>query len=349
MNADQIKQAELILHASNVPGRIFTYSQDAEESREMKFNYFDESIQLRRFAQDEYGTISDAYILYMISMLEYATPDAIREMLYAYARSNKLLSIAKTVSTASKGTEGSIEPRIQVLLKEGSIFRISYKVESKGGNLNSVSIYGATKATQTFVNVKLDKKIPIRSWTAAAPLSRSISGAAVSFVAAAVASRCGCLLDALMEKAVKTKELGAIQLPPRLLFNDGEKKYQVLFYPAFLGQVTSYQTDLDFEEMLKNKVQELKNYFYDCRRKEEQMDSYCVIVCEDRRDMENMRMVILQTRVLVDFGNLPKIFLTSEGAIRNIGSLDSAFLRMEQTQEEDLVFVKDTPPFVKKA
>ena len=159
MNAEQIKQAELILHASNVPGRIFTYSQDAEESREMKFNYFDESIQLRRFAQDEYGTISDAYILYMISMLEYATPDAIREMLYAYARSNKLLSIAKTISTASKGTEGSIEPRIQVLLKEGSIFRVSYKVESKGGNLSSVSIYGATKATQTFVNVKLDKKM----------------------------------------------------------------------------------------------------------------------------------------------------------------------------------------------
>lgn len=347
MDAEQIRQAELVLLASDMPGRIFIYTQDAEESREMKYNYFDEAIQLKRFAQDEYGTISDAYILYMISMLEYATPDAVREMLYAYARSNKLLSIAKTITTASKGTEGSIEPRIQVLLREGSIFRISYKVESKGGS-NSVSIYGTTKATQTFVNVKLEKKIPVRSWTAAAPLSRSISGAAVSFVAAAVAGRCGCLLDGLMEKAVKTKELGTIQLPPRLLLSDGGKKYQVLFYPAFLGQVTSYQTDLDFEDVLQNKVQELKNYFYDGRRKEEQVDSYCVLVCENRRDMENMKMVILQTHVLIDFGNLPRIFLTSEGAVRSIGSLDSVFLRMEQTPQEDLVFVKDTPPFVKK-
>lgn len=349
MDAEQIKQAELVLHASNIPGRIFVYTQDTEESREMKFNYFDEAIQLRRFAQDEYGTISDAYILYMISMLEYATADAVREMLYAYARSNKLLSIAKTIITASKGTEGSIEPRIQVLLKEGSIFRISYKAAGRDGNANSVSIYGTTKATQTFVNVKLEKRIPVRSWTAAAPLSRSISGAAVAFVAAAVANRCGCLLDALMEKAVKTKELGTIQLPPRLLLSDGTKKYQVLFYPAFLEPVTSYQTDLDFEEVLKNKVQELKNYFYDCRKKEEQVDSYCIIVCEDRRDMENIKMVILQTRVLIDFGNLPKIFLTSEGAVRSLGSLDNVFLRMEQTPEEELVFVRDTPPFIKKA
>lgn len=348
MDAEQIRQAEMVLHASDVPGRIFVYSQDAEESREMKFNYFDEAIQLKRFAQDEYGTISDTYILYMISMMEYATPDAIREMLYAYARSNKLLSIAKNIAAASKSTEGSIEPRIQVLLREGSIFRVSYKVEGRGGNLNSVSIYGTTKATQTFVNVKLDKKIPVRSWMAAAPLCRSISGAAVSFVAAAVANRCGCLLDALVEKALKTRELGVLQLPPRLLLSDGQKKYQVLFYPAFLEQISSYQTDLDFEEMLKNKVQELKNYFYDCRRREEQVDSYCVIVCGDRRDMENMRTVILKTRVLIDFGNLPRIYLTSEGAVRSTGSLDGAFLRMEQTQEEELVFVGDTPPFVKQ-
>lgn len=61
-----------------------------------------------------------------------------------------------------------------------------------------------------------------------------------------------------------------------------------------------------------------------------------------------MKMVILQTHVLIDFGNLPRIFLTSEGAVRSIGSLDSVFLRMEQTPQEDLVFVKDTPPFVKK-
>ena len=54
MDAEQIKQAELVLHASNAPGRIFTYSQDVEESKELKFNYFDEAIQLRRFAQDEY-------------------------------------------------------------------------------------------------------------------------------------------------------------------------------------------------------------------------------------------------------------------------------------------------------
>lgn len=344
MDAEQIRQAELVLHAADAKERIFVYSQDAEESREMKFNYFDEGIQLRRFAQDEYGTISDTYILYMISMMEYATPEAVREMLYAYARSNKLLSIAKNIAAASKSTEGSIEPRIQVLLKEGNLFRISYKV----GGQDSVSIYGSTKATQTFVNVKLDKKIPVRSWTAAAPLCRSISGAAVSYIAAVVANRGGCLLNALMEKAVKTKELGVLQLPPRLLLSDGHKKYQVLFYPAFLTQVESYQTDLDFEEMLKNKIQELKNYFYDCHKREEQADSYCVLVCEDRKDMENMKMVILQTRVLIDFGNLPKIFLTSEGAVRSINGLENAFLRMEQTPEGELVFVGDTPPFVKR-
>lgn len=347
MDAEQVKMVTAILHASNTPGRQYVYSQDVEESKDMKYNYFEEAMQIRRYVSGEFGTVSDAYILYIVSLLSYATPETVREMLEAYSKSNKMLSIAKTFTM--ENSEGNIEPRIQKLTKEGNLFRVNYRTDAAlVVRSRTVSIYGAPKATQTFVNVKLQKRLPISSFTAAAPLDRIISLAAVSYVAAITANRCGCRLEAIVEKAFKSSELGVIQLPPRLLLKDDKTLYQVLFYPGFLNQVTSYQTDRDFEQVLKNKIQEIKNFFYDAAKRETTMESYCVIVCEDQRDMENMKMVIRQTHVLVDFGNLPRIYITSEGAIKEMKNLQDAFLQMIQTPEEDLMFVKMTPPFIHK-
>ena len=119
----------------------------------------------------------------------------------------------------------------------------------------------------------------------------------------------------------------------------------MLFYPSFLNQVPRYQTELDFEECLRNKVTELKNFFYSAKKREETERTYCVIVCEDSGDLNRALILIRQTRVLADFGNLPYLYLTSEGALRGAREAGSAFLQLEERPDGGLAFVQRTPKF----
>lgn len=349
METDNQKQVEYLLRCSNAPERAFVYSREAEESQTQKYNYFKEDMKIKWLISGEYGMISDAYILYMISLLQHADVETITEMLEAYARTYKELSLAQNMLLSSRQAVPAIEMRVKQLVKMGMANRRSYDVKRPDGTSFTVSLYCTDRDTQTFVNRKLHKQMVMHPWLMAQPLNDAIAHAAAGYAASKVAFKGGCMLRSIKEDAMKTTEMGVVIMPPWLFLDRGDEKYQVVFYPVFLTRVGTYQTDGDFERAIRYKVQSIKNYLYlyASQKRETARKAYCVLVCESRQDMENMRKVILQTQVLIGCGNLSRIYFTSEGAIRTLSEIQDAFLGLEMQEDGDVHFISEIPPFLK--
>ncbi len=338
------KDVELIMKSSDTLERRYLYLAESEESYESKYNYFQESIKAKRYSLGEYGTVSDCFILYMITLMGNSSREAIENMLRAYSNNYKTLSIAKNLVYSSGNTENMIESRIKVLLKNGIIFAHYYDVPQPDGSFAKVALYGIERDSQTFMNKRLGKQTVIRPWSYTVPFNEAIADAAAGYVASEVAVNSGCKLKSIKEDAFKTQEIGVQMLPPTLFLdgNSGEK-YQVLFYPAFLNHVPTYQTESDFERWIKHKLDCIRNFLYiyaNAQRK-----PYCVVVCESSMDLEKMRKVIQQITPLAKY--LDSIYFTSEGAVRMISKIQNSFLRLEKMDDGELVYVKTTPPFIK--
>lgn len=339
--ADANKKVAWVLAASNAAGRNFVYSPEAEDSVEMTYNYFDDAILNKWYAQGEYGTVSDAVILYVVMVTGAASPPVVSKLIELYGNANKLLSLTRSTDVVD-----AVESRIRALTKVGMLYRHAYKVEDGSGSRRTVTLYGCPKAAQTFANVKLAKKVPVHTFEIASPLNSLISEGAAAYALARTVEASGCRLLAFAEKSLRSSELGSFFLSPRVtLETPGGERREVLFYPAFLNQVPRYQTETDFEEFLKGKVTELKNYFYSAKKREETERTYCVIVCEDAGDLNRALVLIRQTHVLTDFGNLPYVYLTSEGALRAAKDAGDAFLQLEPMPDGNLAFVQRVPAF----
>lgn len=339
------KEVDLIKKCSDSAERCFIYSAEADESYSLKYNYFPDSVKMHRFQSGEYGTVSDTYILYMLTLLGNVSVETIENMLEAYSRNYKNLLIAQKLITSSSSKQSHVESRIKVLLKNGFVFSQNFDIGRPDGMFDKIVLYGVGRDTQTFMNRKLGKNVVMRPWEMAIPLNDAISEAASAFVASIVALKGGCRLKSIKEDAFKSKEMGTVLLPPTL-FLDGTselEKYQVLFYPAFLNHVSFYQTDGDFERTIKYKMDCVRNYIYMYRNVSRK--PFCIFVCESGNDMEKVRKVLQQLRQMQE--SLPFIYFTSEGAVRYISNLRDAFLQIRPTGDGELVYVKATPPFIK--
>jgi len=345
------KEIEYVLHCSNAPERNYIYSGEVKESYTQQYDYYPEAVQLKRVAAGDMGNISDAYILYILSLSSHASAETVINFLTAYVQAHKELHIIHDIYSSSQQSEPMMLSRMKFMANSGFLFRKSYDVDRPDGKYDRIVLYGTNKETQTYMNMKLRKRVVIRTWNFATPIDTAIAEAATSYVASVVALKSGCRLEALKEDAIKTAEMGTI-IPssPCLFLDSTDEKYQVMFCPAFLNQDTSYQTDNDFERTLKYKVDLIRNYLYAYNRGGNapvKRPAYCTVVCESKKDMENMKLVIQQTRSLIKTGNLPNVYFTSEGAIRTITNIKDAFLRLDCTEEGELYFKKEIPPFIK--
>lgn len=354
MDRENAKAVEYIMRCSNAPERSYVYSGETEESYDQQFDYYPEAVQLKRIAAGDMGSISDTYILYMLTLLGNSSAETVINLLMAYAQAHKELYIIRDICATGAGqrSEPMIVARMKFLASSGFIFKKSYDVDRPSGKFDRIVLYGTNKDSQTYMNKKLRKRVVIRPWHFATPIDESIAEAAAGYVASIVALKSGCKLEALKEDAVKTPELGTLIPNPCLFLDvpDTSEKYQMMFVPAFLSQSEAYQTDNDFERYLKYKVDIIRNYLYAYNKGGTvpvKRPAYCVVVCESKQDMENMKMVIQQTRSLIKTGNLPNIYFTSEGAVRVVANLKDAFLKLDCTEEGELYFVKETPPFIK--
>ena len=342
---EDMKSVQFLLHCANSPERKFVYSQDAEETDSKKVNYLAPAQKFKAHSQGDFGTISDAYILYMIGLMEYVDEETIIRLVQAYAKSNRHLAIA-----AQKGVtaEAGIAYRLHALCSQYAMcFHRSYKVE-RNNTMETITLWGCDPSSTTFVASKMSKKIAGRDGTIYANVNTMIGKAAAAFVAGQVADKSGCGFKSILESAFKSTELGKRLLPPIFFMSDEvhDREYEIMFYPAFLNFVKSYQTDSDYKLFLKEKCAEIKNFLYQVNRSKSKQEGYVVVVCESQTDMEIFKNLCEQVSITVDCGNIDHIYLTSEGAIRVVPRIKDAFLRMVKNAEGAIMFRKEIPPFI---
>lgn len=339
MESEQ-KARQYILYCSDSPERRFVFSKDADDSATKKANYLTPAQKFKANALGNFGTISDAYILYMIALMEFSTEETITKLLQAYARDNKALEIISD--------RQGIGYRIHKLCGEFAMcFMRQYSIPSDRIK-DTITLWGCDTSTISFINRRMSKTVAGRDGTIYDNTNSMISKASASFVAATVAMDSGCRFKGLLETGMRTAELGNRLLPP-ILFLEGAREvdYEVMFYPAYLNMVTGFQTKADYKNMLKRKCDEIKNFLYTMSRNPRK-EGYVVVVCESREDIESFARLCEQLHYCIDCGNIERIYLTSEGAVRVISNLENVFLKMEKNQEGAVTLIQETPPFIQK-
>ena len=340
MESEQ-KARQYILYCSNSPERRFVYTQDAEEGATKKANYLTPAQKFKANALGNFGTVSDAYILYMIALMEFSTEETIIKLLQAYSRDNKNLEIISN--------DQGIGYRIHKLCGEFAMcFMRQYSLQSDRGR-DTITLWGCDTSTTSFINRRMSKTVAGRDGTIYDNTNSMISKASASFVAATIAMDSGCRFKGILETSMRTSELGNRLLPPILFLESAadETEYEVMFYPAYLNMVSSFQTKADYKNMLKRKCDEIKNFLYTMSRNPRK-EGYVVVVCESQADIESFARLCEQLHYCVDCGNIERIYLTSEGAVRIIPNLENAFLKMEKNQEGEITLIEETPPFIQK-
>lgn len=367
------KYVNNIMQCSNSNEREFVMSPHAMGDCNLAIKFASPERKAKLMGDLEMGGVSDAYILWALAIFELATPETVEMFLGALKNSNKELYIPEGFISSSKATKSPIAFRLEELYKKALIFRKVYPSSdpAKTGikyvptddalvNLDAMQeedpskiiIYGPMPETTSIMNRVIEKRLPIRPSIYATSPRMCFAKAASAYAAANVASRITARLTGVREEAFKTKELGAVELPPVLKFDESAtEKYNVCFYPAFLGQMSGYQTQMDHQAQMKAKCDEITNFLYtmvkDGESKPNSRKTYVVVVCESSDDIETFRALCQSYQRVVSYGNIERIYITSEGALRMIPDITKSFLKMRKDEEGYLETYLETPPFVK--
>jgi len=371
------KYAENIKHCSNSAERQFVMSPAAMGDCKLAIKFATPERKAKMMGELEIGSISDAFILWALAIFEFATSETIEMFLLALKNANKELYIPEGYTTVSRASKSPLTLRLEELYRKAIIFRKIYPSSDPSKvNMNyapkdditisldaqqeedprNIIIYGPMPESTSLMNRRIEKRMSIRPSIYATSPRLSFAKAACAYVAANVASRITARLTGVREEAFKTVELGTVELPPVLKFDEGPvknptEKYNVCFYPAFLGQISAYQTEMDNQAQMKAKCDEITNFLYTMIKAEgnktNARKTYVVVVCESSDDIDTLRALCQSYSRVINYGNIERIYITSEGALRMIPDITKSFLKMRKDEEGYVETFLETPPFVK--
>lgn len=293
--------------------RQFLNGGNARETYEVSYKYWDSALKLSKVAAGEVAGTSDCFILYIVTCMGFCSAETISDILAAYSSNYKELAIAR--DSLDKQTLRQFA--LKRLHAYGFLYKTSYRLDF-GRSKTCVTLYSSEREGQIFMGKSLKKTVPVRAWMQASPVTEQIAVAAAAYICGKVSRECGSRLVGLAEEPIKTKELGTAFLPPTAILERDGIRYKCMFIPAYIKKDAAIQTTEDFEGWCVRKVSLIKNYIY--LETEQNRDPKNVplvfVACEDYKDVEAMVNVISQTRVLHQYGDMPYIFFTTEGAFR---------------------------------
>lgn len=369
--ADMKKYAANIKHCSNSPEREFVLANDSMGDCKLRMKFATPDKKAKMMGDLEVGSISDAFILWSLAVLDYATAETIEMFLQAVHRGNKEFGIPEGYFSASKQLKSPIRIRLEELFRMAFVFRKVYpsadpnKVKSEykpdeevymsldrmqEEDPRNIIIYGPMPDSTSTMNRIIDRRLPIKANMYATSPRMSFAKAACSYVAANVSSKIKARLVGVKEDSFKTLEMGTIELPPVLKYDSEKGKYNVCYFPAFFGRMSLYQNAIDEKDMMKSRCDEIINYLYVMTKAEANKPNarktYVVVVCESSDDIETFTALCESYNRVINFGNIDRIYITSEGAVRTIPDITKSFLKMRKNEEGYVETYLDTPPFV---
>lgn len=336
MDKEQIKRSLKIRGELNDGNRHFVMDRDIEQTKTNDYSFRQFALQLMIMAKEHLGTVSDAYIMFAISLMGVCDLRTITIFLSNLKHRYPELMIIDT------SVIDNLRSRIKLLRDKGLIYSVGYSIPNWAGetydHLNELRLYTPTRDTVNFVNKKLNKRISHNEMIQLMPSMDMVGWASATYVGASMAS--SKYFDCYLDRVFRNRVLGSIYLPMELRFERDNERYYVAVMKGYLLKDERIQTETDFKEHLAFTLNSIKQYIKYRTKK----GTACVVVSVmDNKDLVTMGNYIQSSRVLDDC--LPYIMFTGEGAINMERYLKNAFLQM-QYKEDEIEFVPVSPIFI---
>lgn len=348
MTPEEIEKYLLnVYRCSNSKECLFGYSETIRETMDKKAFYATAEKKAYLHAEDDYGMISDGYILWVLNCLHLATSDSIDRILIAYKKAYPKLYISVGSTYTSSKATSQTEARMQKLA--GNFAMCFYKQYTPIGKKRHVNIYGTMPDTVSFANQTLGKSSPIVPSLYARNAHDVLASAAASYVGSVVCERTKLRLLEIRDEMMRTDDAGNFHLPPTFRFGSVEMSYTVAFFPIYFSFDPTYQTEIDLTKIIQRRCDHIINALYTFRKRENKKgnrDGYVVAVCENEKDINVFANVCKTYNKMTDFGNIDHIYITTEGAIRTNVSIENAFVKMLKDDEGNIRLMPAVPPFL---
>ena len=332
------KMTAYIVSCIDAGDRKYVYSDSVEASTKKTFTFVPYDKKLLRYAEDEFGTISDAFVLMAITSLGVADKNTIFLYLEALSRTDPNLQIADYVRYPA-----ALGNRLSELRKSGFLFCFEYKAtmyeEGKTPWIVPNMLYTVDQDGQNFCNSKLNNRMPFNQWIQAKQMNELLGWSAATYCGVSLAHNANFV--AFEKGLFKSREIGSVFLPVELRFKKDDALHYVAVLPSYVRFDDRIMSKQDYNNYRGMMIKVIGNYLQ--RRSNGTL--YVVVVVEDNNDLKGICNIIAGTGVFD--GLLDRLFFTGEGAILHADHPRKALLRMQVKEDHTYTLSAVEPEFMK--
>lgn len=351
MVSNNAKNSVIIRKLLNEGSKHFLVTPYVQENFGYHYKFVQRENRTYQYALGNVCTISDCYILYVISILGVCDMISIRTCLLSLSAKYPELCIADVLD------KDVLRKRLRALFKCGYLFKITYNLNMNPPKLTSTSeseaeeeesmsiiaLYTLDRDAHTIMNKVLCKNVTLKDWIQVSR-EREVIGIAASSYITSCMTKSPYFIN-LLDGCFRTKEVGTSFMDSELRFQRDNKDYYVGTIHMFLHRDDRIMTEDDYYEYCTRKLNVIKNYLYIRNKKGK---SRVICVCESNDDLVSISKMILVSGAFPE--HLDHIFFTGEGAVRSINEeICSCMLQIDakMSTPEKVVFTNGEPTFLK--
>lgn len=318
----------------------YLFLSEEEQTFKKEYRYMEEQRRLLAFANEQYGSISDTYILFAVAKLGVTDRKTIQEflkVLFMHDREKFILD---------PDDDDAYGKRISALCRFGFLFKISYfhNIQDKIGTPHA--LYTITSDGVNFVKARLSCHLMANQWIQSKTFQELLAWAAASYVGVKLSQ--SKHFRSFEEGIFRNRNTGAHYYPCECKFvlEENEEYFPVyaVTMNCYLQRDTRIMSEDDFASHKAFKVNAIRNYI---RYRSKKGPCYVFCVVMDNDDLMDMGELLVEAEVPEE--ELDHIYFTGVGAFDESRKVKVPYLKMKLEETEDTIsfdFYTDMPFFL---
>lgn len=284
----------------------YIYNEDIEQSYDKSYVYKPLDFRMQNFMRDEFGVVSDCFIMYPILKMKFTPVQTIMDMQEGFARRDKELLVIYESDQAK--LLDIVKRRLTNLYDNGFITKHTYRVNiPERGISHCVLLYSVVRETASFISHKLDRREPYDEWQVSEPLHKMIGYAASSSVASKMQNMSTFVnLESGVCKFLKS---GTVFFPSEHRYKKDDVYYYVVFVFSFFHHNKKIQNQRDYTESCVRRIGELIDYL---KYRTKKGVTSVVVTVEDNQDLLRFADFLMLTENTAP-EILNHVYFTSDG------------------------------------
>lgn len=318
----------------------YLFIGEEEQVFDKQYRYVDENRKYLSFANGQYGTISDCYILYAVATLGVVDRRGIQSFLAVL----KTHEPSRYISDTSDDDNYSL--RLAQLCKFGLLFKFKYYYDINDGIGKENTLYTIAGDGVSLVNQKLARRVIENKWIQAKSPRELLGWAAASYVGIKLSGEKN--FSKFEDGVFRNKGVGSYHFPCECKYViDSEKG----IFPAYVVTIDCYfyfderiHNEGEYNEFVSKKINAIRKYI---KYRSDKGPCFVVCTCMDNADLLEIGAMLVSADITED--ELQYIYFTGVGAFDENRKVDCPYLRMKIEESQDEVeydFYAEKPLFL---